>query len=107
MISGLRFHGALFVDAGNIWLINDDIDPEARKEGALFSKNFLNDLIVGAGAGLRFDFSFVVLRLDLAIPLRKPWLPKDQRWVFDEIDFGDPTWRKENLVLNLAIGYPF
>lgn len=100
-------HGALFVDAGNIWLINDDLDPEARKEGALFTKNFLNDLIVGTGAGLRFDFSFVVLRLDLAFPIRKPWLRADQRWVFDEINFGDPTWRKENLVLNLAIGYPF
>lgn len=105
-IAGI-LHGALFVDAGNIWLLNDDIDPEARKEGSLFSKDFINDLIVGGGVGLRLDFSFVLLRFDLAFPWRKPWLPPGERWVFNEIKFGDPRWRKENLVLNLAIGYPF
>lgn len=105
-ITGI-LHGALFVDAGNIWLLNEDIDPEARKPGALITKNFLNELIVGTGAGLRFDFSFFILRFDLALPIRKPWLPEGQRWVFDEINFGDPSWRKENLVLHLAIGYPF
>ena len=39
--------------------------------------------------------------------LRKPYLPEGQRWVFDQVDFGDRTWRRENLVFNLAIGYPF
>ena len=100
-------HGAIFVDAGNVWLLNHDLDPEARKEGSVFSKSFLNELIVGTGAGLRFDFSFVILRLDLAFPIRKPWLPEGERWVFDEIKFGDPRWRRDNLVLNVAIGYPF
>lgn len=100
-------HGAVFIDAGNIWLLNDDLDPDAIKEGALFTKDFFKELLVGTGVGLRFDLSFVILRLDLAFPLRKPWLPQGQRWVIDDIRFGDPTWRKENLVLNLAIGYPF
>ena len=100
-------HGAAFVDAGNIWLLNEDADPEVRKPGAVISKQFLSELIVGTGVGLRFDFSFFVLRLDLAFPIRKPWLPEGERWVFDEINFGDPSWRKENLVLHLAIGYPF
>jgi outer membrane protein assembly factor BamA len=100
-------HGALFVDAGNIWLLRQDLDPEARKEGAVFSRDFMKELLVGGGAGLRFDFSFVILRLDLAIPFRKPWLPEGERWVFDKIRFGDPGWRKENLVFNLAIGYPY
>ncbi len=100
-------HGALFVDAGNIWLLRQDLDPEARKEGAVFSKSFMKELLVGTGAGLRFDLSFVILRLDVAFPLRKPWLPEGERWVFDDIRFGDPGWRKENLVFNLAIGYPF
>ncbi len=100
-------HGAIFIDAGNIWLLNDDLDPDARKEGSLFTKNFINDLLVGTGAGLRFDLSFVVLRMDLAFPLRKPWLPDGEKWVFNDIRFGDPGWRKENLVFNLAIGYPF
>ena len=95
--------GALFVDAGNIWLLNADPDkPEAE-----ISKDFMKQIAVGAGAGLRFDFSFLILRTDLAIPLRKPYLPEGQRWVIDDIDFGSSSWRKENLILNIAIGYPF
>ncbi|MCJ7757818.1 MAG: BamA/TamA family outer membrane protein, partial [Gillisia sp.] len=95
--------GALFVDAGNIWLINEN--PE--KPGAKFSKDFLKELAVGKGVGLRFDFNFLILRTDLAFPLRKPYLPEGERWVLDQINFGDKQWRKENLVFNLAIGYPF
>ena len=95
--------GALFVDAGNIWLLNAD----SNKPGAEISKDFMKQIAVGAGAGLRFDFSFLILRTDLAIPLRKPYLPEGQRWVLDDIDFGSGSWRKENLILNIAIGYPF
>lgn len=96
-------NGALFVDAGNIWLLNAD----PLKPGAEISKDFMKDIAVGAGAGLRFDLSFLILRTDLAFPLRKPWLPENDRWVIDDIDFGNSTWRKENLILNIAIGYPF
>jgi outer membrane protein assembly factor BamA len=95
--------GALFLDAGNIWLLKEDLD----KPGAKFSKDFLKELAVGVGAGLRFDFSFLVLRTDLAFPIRKPYLPDGNRWVLDKVSFGDRSWRKENLVFNLAIGYPF
>jgi len=97
------FKGALFVDAGNIWLLNEDVE----KPGAAFSKEFASELAVDAGAGLRLDLSFLILRLDLGFPLRKPYLPKGDRWVFNDIKFGDKDWRKENLVFNLAIGYPF
>ena len=99
--------GALFVDAGNIWLYRENPDPVRQKPGARFSKEFLSELAVGAGFGLRFDLSFLVLRTDLAFPIRKPWLPKSERWVFNEVDFVDKNWRRENLVFNLAIGYPF
>ena len=68
---------------------------------------FLKELAVDAGVGLRIDVSFFVLRFDLAIPLRKPWLDEDRRWVFDKIMFMNNGWRRENLVLNVAIGYPF
>nr|WP_315250971.1 BamA/TamA family outer membrane protein [uncultured Flavobacterium sp.] len=95
--------GALFVDAGNIWLLNAD----PNKAGAEISKDFMKEIAVGAGAGLRFDLSFLILRTDLAFPLRKPWLPENDRWVIDDMDFGNSTWRKENLILNIAIGYPF
>lgn len=97
------FKGALFMDAGNVWLQKSnpsDIGTPFRFSG------FMNELAVGAGAGLRVDVSFFVLRFDLAIPLRKPWLT-NQRWVTNEIDFTDATWRRENLMLNIAIGYPF
>ena len=95
--------GALFLDAGNIWLLKENTD----KPGAKLSKKFLNELAVGAGAGLRFDFSFLILRTDFAFPIRKSYLPDGNRWVVDQINFGSGAWRKENLIFNLAIGYPF
>jgi outer membrane protein insertion porin family len=95
--------GAVFVDAGNVWLFNAD----TSKPGAQFSNKFLNELAAGAGVGIRFDLSFLVLRFDLAFPIRKPWLPKGERLVLNNVDFGSSAWRKENLVFNLAIGYPF
>lgn len=95
--------GALFVDAGNIWLMNED----PNKPGAEFTSDFMKELAVGTGFGLRFDFNFLILRTDLAFPLRIPHRPEGDRWVFDNIDFGSSNWRKQNLVFNLAIGYPF
>ncbi|MBF4466784.1 BamA/TamA family outer membrane protein [Flavobacterium sp. LC2016-12] len=95
--------GAAFIDAGNIWLMNKDPD----KPGAEISKDFMKEIAVGAGVGLRFDVSFFILRTDLAFPLRKPYLPDGERWVIKDIDFGSGPWRKENLILNIAIGYPF
>jgi outer membrane protein insertion porin family len=96
-------NGAIFIDAGNIWLLKED----PLKPGSQFSGKFLNELAVGAGAGLRFDLSFLVLRTDFAFPIRKPYLPEGQRWVIDKVDFTNGPWRRENLVFNLAIGYPF
>ncbi|HMC84510.1 MAG TPA: BamA/TamA family outer membrane protein, partial [Chitinophagaceae bacterium] len=96
-------NGAIFIDAGNVWLYNKD----PLRPGAEFTKDFLNQLAVGAGAGLRADVTFLVLRLDLAFPLRKPYLPGGQRWVIKQVDFGSGHWRSDNLLLNIAIGYPF
>src|SRR5690606_26880820 len=95
--------GALFVDAGNIWLKNRN----DNRSGGQFSKDFLSEMAVGVGAGIRLDLSFLILRGDLAMPVRKPYLPKGERWVINQIDFGSKTWRRDNLVFNLAIGYPF
>jgi outer membrane protein insertion porin family len=95
--------GAVFVDAGNIWLMHKNPD----KSGAEFSKKFIEQIAVGTGVGLRFDFSFLLLRTDFSFPIRKPYLEEGHRWVLDQINFGSGSWRKENLVFNLAIGYPF
>lgn len=96
-------NGAIFVDGGNIWLYNKD----TLKPGAEFTNQFIKQLAVGTGVGLRVDVSFLVLRLDVAFPLRKPYLPAGHRWVIDQVDFGSGSWRRNNLVFNLAIGYPF
>lgn len=95
--------GAVFVDAGNIW----NVKPQDGLPGAAFGKTFFKEIAVDAGVGLRFDATVLVLRTDLGFPLRKPWLPDGQRWVINQIDFGSSAWRSQNLVFNLAIGYPF
>ncbi|MDN3587216.1 BamA/TamA family outer membrane protein [Pedobacter aquatilis] len=108
--SELRFklvsvlYGALFVDAGNVWLRKED----PLRPGSEFKlKNTLNELAVGTGAGLRVDATIFVVRLDVAFPVRKPYLPEGQRWVFDDISFGNKDWRRQNLIFNIGIGYPF
>jgi outer membrane protein assembly factor BamA len=96
--------GALFVDAGNIWLLNED----PNRPGSKFSgKTFLDEIAVGTGFGVRLDLSFFILRFDLAFPLRIPYLPQGERWVINKINIGDPSWRKNNLAFNIAIGYPY
>jgi len=98
------FKGALFVDAGNVW--QETSNPS--NIGTPFAlSQFMNELAVGTGFGLRVDVSFFVLRFDLAIPLRKPWLAENERWVIKEINPLNSAWRTENLMLNIAIGYPF
>jgi outer membrane protein insertion porin family len=96
--------GAIFLDAGNVWLIRKN--PELPG-GEFRLTTFQKELAVGTGFGLRVDVSFFVLRLDLGIPLRKPYLPENERWVADDIRLGSYPWRKDNLILNIAIGYPF
>lgn len=102
--------GALFVDAGNIWLVDENPEnvENPEKAGGEFNfDTFLNQVAVGTGFGLRIDASFFVLRFDFAFPIRKPFPAENERWVFDEIDFGSRSWRRDNLVLNIGIGYPF
>jgi hypothetical protein len=82
--------GAVFLDAGNIWLINDD--PQ-RPGGKFDPSTFLNQLAVGAGVGIRIDVQFFVIRFDYARPLRAP--------------YGTPEGEDKAGRLNLAIGYPF
>ncbi|WP_449406806.1 translocation and assembly module lipoprotein TamL [Nonlabens antarcticus] len=84
--------GALFADAGNVWNTTNN-----GLEGGKFSGNFLNELGIGAGAGIRVDVQGFVIRFDLAAPLHDPSLPVEDRWVND---FANP-------VFNFAIGYPF
>ncbi len=81
--------GAVFYDAGNVWLLNEN---EALP-GGRFSANFLDEIAMGAGVGLRIDVQGFVLRFDFAAPLKRPR---------QSLDF-----EINNTLLNFAIGYPF
>jgi outer membrane protein insertion porin family len=81
-------YGALFADAGNVW----NAKSAATLPGGVFSKNFINEMAVDVGAGLRFDASVLVLRTDFGFPIRRPYKSE---------------FNNDNVVFNLAIGYPF
>jgi outer membrane protein assembly factor BamA len=103
-------YGAVFLEAGNVWLVNNILDPVTRRPlypGGRFSKDFLKELAVDGGVGLRVDIQILLIRLDVAIPLRKPWLPDGQRSVLNQIDFSSSEWRSNNIIYNLGIGLPF
>ncbi len=90
------FEGAVFVDAGNIWTLREDSD----RLGSKISKDFFKQIAVGAGTGLRMDFSFFVIRLDLGYKIRNPYPDLNNSY------WNNPhLWRGINW--NLAIGYPF
>ena len=105
--------GALFLDAGNVWLTNDieigDDEPEASRaykdalktEGS-FGSDWVSELGVGVGFGLRVDVQSFVIRLDVASPLRVPSAPIGERGRTPFFDGGT-----DNLIFNFAIGYPF
>jgi outer membrane protein assembly factor BamA len=94
---------AVFTDVGNIWYRKEQ--PDAPGSG--FSRNWHKELAVDVGLGLRIDANIMVIRFDVAIPLRIPSLPEDQRWVVDDVNIGSKQWRKDNVILNIAFGYPF
>lgn len=104
-------NGAVFLDAGNVWLYNDNPEkPDANpanpgQPGARFTKNFLKQLAIDAGVGLRLDLTILLLRLDIAVPLKKPWLPEGERTIFEQKP--DIPWLGQNTVYNIAIGLPF
>ncbi len=88
--------GALFADAGNIWNIKDNIiDPDAKFNNL----KDLGDLALGTGFGLRYDFSFFVVRFDLGFKTFNPANKSEEKW------FTDYKFSKS--VLNFGINYPF
>lgn len=90
--------GAVFIDAGNIWLFRtNDIYPK----GKFSPKRFYKEFAVGTGVGLRYDFKFFLIRMDVGIPLRDPALAGTKDcWVIKDFKFKD-------LIFNFGIGYPF
>lgn len=106
-----KLEGAFFIDAGNIWAIR----KEDNRPGALFSwDKFYKEIAVGTGLGLRFDFSFLLIRFDFGIKMRDPAIQAGSRWIdfnketdykFLPFNLGDT--QKSRLVIQFGIGYPF
>ncbi|MCT4630692.1 BamA/TamA family outer membrane protein [Winogradskyella sp.] len=88
--------GALFVDAGNIWNVLDNVED---KDATLTNFNSLKNIAVGSGFGLRYDFDFFVLRFDTGFKTYEPSQDEGSRW-FKNYNF-------RNAVFNIGINYPF
>ena len=116
-----NLYGAVFLDAGNVWnsedwtiksedMGEDADDPDAQLFvgiwNALFSdnrfrmKNFLDQVAVGTGIGLRYDLDFLVIRADWGFGLHLPYMTSKSGY------FNIPRFRDMH-TFHLAIGYPF
>jgi outer membrane protein assembly factor BamA len=91
-------HGAFFADAGNIWMLDENVDFPG---GEFNTSDFYNQIAISSGFGLRFDFSFFILRVDAAIKLKNSAKMQGERWV----DFSG--FKPRHIVWNFGIGYPF
>lgn len=89
-------NGALFVDAGNIWNVLDDVEDNRATFSGL---NSLEDIAIGSGFGLRYDFSFFLFRFDVGFKTYDPSYQDTNRW-FNDYNF-------KNAVYNIGINYPF
>ncbi|MGY5351746.1 translocation and assembly module lipoprotein TamL [Wenyingzhuangia sp. IMCC45533] len=89
-------HGAVFIDAGNIW--NLPSSTAATDEEIFSGFESLENIAIGSGFGIRYDFNFLVLRLDLAFKTFEPYL-ESNKW-FSNYDL-------RSSVLNIGINYPF
>jgi outer membrane protein assembly factor BamA len=113
--------GAIFVDAGNVWAFQK---PSTEIVGnSQFKPNtFYKELGVGTGFGLRFDFTFLILRFDIGIKVYDPARIPSQRFVLDDVRFfkpyatkvgedseNHPIYKniKEPVIYNVGIGFPF
>ncbi|MBU6192004.1 MAG: BamA/TamA family outer membrane protein [Bacteroidetes bacterium] len=81
---------ALFMDAGNIWTLND---TAYNGLGNFTGKRFINEIALNQGLGLRYDFGFFVMRVDFALKVRDPALAHGKRWVIG--NWFDPDWRND------------
>ncbi|MFT4663831.1 MAG: outer membrane protein insertion porin family [Polaribacter sp.] len=105
---------AFFIDVGNTWTIKEDTSrvgsqllwsSKFNEDNKLIGKNFIDQLAIGTGIGIRGDFSYFIIRLDLGIKVRNPYPDPitGKHWRWNELRNGP----FKDLNYNLAIGYPF
>ncbi|MFM7310368.1 MAG: BamA/TamA family outer membrane protein, partial [Flavobacteriales bacterium] len=109
------FNLALFADAGNIWLIDADVNrPKANFE----LTRFADEIAIGGGLGLRLDFDFFLVRLDMGLQLKDPAKIEGERWIWQPkteyisylLSTGNELTKvplRQNMVFNFGIGFPF
>jgi outer membrane protein assembly factor BamA len=96
--------GAVFFDAGNIWSARYD---ESRPGSQFKLNKFYKEIAVGTGTGLRFDFKFVIGRVDVGMKLRDPLLPEGSKWTIQPGPYNFKNNFKNDFTMVIAIGYPF
>ena len=96
-----KMNGAVFIDAGNIWTF---ANSKGEKDGYFAFDNFYNQIAVGTGFGLRWDFSYFLLRLDLATKVINPAKSINEKWVLSKTSFSSG---ENPIEFNIGIGYPF
>ncbi|MCQ2219111.1 MAG: BamA/TamA family outer membrane protein [Paludibacteraceae bacterium] len=89
---------AAFFDAGNVWTIRQ---YESQPKGAFSFNSFYKEIAMAYGAGLRFDFTFFLLRFDMGVKAFDPSRSSADRWRFKGLNWSD------DFAFHFAIGYPF
>ncbi len=91
-----QLNGALFVDAGNIWNVLDNVEDEKY---VFKNLNSLKNSAIGSGIGFRYDFNFFIVRMDLGFKTYNPAEVEGRKWFKD--------YNLEKSVINIGINYPF
>ena len=91
-----NLNGALFVDAGNVWLTKD---TDYHPGGLLSDSGFLNSIALGTGFGFRYDMEYLVLRLDFGIGIHSPYSTKKSYYNIEKF--------RDGIGIHFAVGYPF
>lgn len=113
--NAVLFKMALFTDVGNVWNFKDT-RPDGAPDTTQFKfKNLYKQLGVSSGVGFRFDFSYFVIRFDVAFRFKRPDVLENDGWQFPAINFknlfgssyDNRLWRYENFNATIGIDYPF
>jgi outer membrane protein insertion porin family len=113
---GPLLKGAFFMDAGNIWTVNED----KNRVGSKISSNWYREIALSSGVGFRFDLNFFIIRLDFGVPITNPALPYGARWIFQSrekyyqeglnafgVNYKEYLPKPFTPHIHFGIGYPF
>lgn len=98
---------AYFIDAGNIWTIENE---QKRPDGNFEIDRFYKEIAIASGFGIRFDFTFLIIRFDAGLKVYDPARPLGKRFILSEGHNDAPyneNTKTEPIILNIGIGYPF